>query len=174
MAEPLVFARDTPAALRSGPIRPGVETTVCCALVVPSQVMASLVPSGQPAAISILPRSAGAASAPSTTSVAGLYAILLASAAWAGATAPSRPRGVDDAQLAVPLAGERDARVGRDRGGGRHAGHDLEPDPGLGARRGVRDRAVQQRIAGEQPDRELAALGRLHQRAGGSRPVGRV
>jgi hypothetical protein len=72
MAEPRVLARDTPAALRSGPMRPRVDTTVCCALVVPSQVMASRVASGQPAAISILPRSAGAASAPSTTSVAGL------------------------------------------------------------------------------------------------------
>ena len=72
MAEPLVLARDTPAALRSGPMRPRVETTVCWALVVPSQVMASRVASGQPAAISILARSAGAASAPSTTSVAGL------------------------------------------------------------------------------------------------------
>ncbi len=90
MAEPLVFARDTPAALRSGPIRPSVETTVCCALVVPSQVIATLVPSGQPAAISILPRSAGAASAPSTTSVAGLYAIWLASAAPMMRSSPFR------------------------------------------------------------------------------------
>ena len=72
MAGPRVLARETPAALRSGPIRPRVETTVCCALVVPSQVIANGVASGQPAAISILPSSAGPASAPSTTSVAGL------------------------------------------------------------------------------------------------------
>ena len=90
MAEPLVLARDTPAAFRSGPTRPRVETTVCCALVVPSQVMASRVASGQPAAISILARSAGAASAPSTTSVAGLYASWLASAAWMMRTSPFR------------------------------------------------------------------------------------
>jgi hypothetical protein len=48
------------------------------------------VPSGQPAAISILPRSAGAASAPSTTSVAGLYAIWLASAALMMRSSPFR------------------------------------------------------------------------------------
>jgi len=72
MAGPAVLARDTPAALRSGPMRPRVEATVRWALVVPSQVMASGVASGQPAAISILPSSAGPASAPSTTSVAGL------------------------------------------------------------------------------------------------------
>ena len=71
-AGPAVLASDTPAALRSGPIRPRVEATVCCALVVPSQVMANGVASGQPAAISILASSAGPASAPSTTSVAGL------------------------------------------------------------------------------------------------------
>src|SRR6201996_9338348 len=58
----------TPAALRSAVIRPSVEVTVRCAVVVPSQVRASGVLSGQPAAISILPRSAGAAPAPSTTS----------------------------------------------------------------------------------------------------------
>jgi len=88
MAVPLVFASDTPAALRSGPTRPSVETTVCCALVVPSQVMASRVASGQPAATSILPSSAGPASAPSTTSVAGLYATRLASAAWITRNSP--------------------------------------------------------------------------------------
>src|ERR1700761_625923 len=60
-AEPLVVARDTPAPLGSGPMRPSEDTTVCCALVVPSQVMANLVASGQPAAISILASSAGAA-----------------------------------------------------------------------------------------------------------------
>ena len=85
-----MLARETPAALRSGPIRPRVETTVCCARVVPSQVMASLVVSGQPAAISILPRSAGTASAPSTTSVAGLYPIWLASEAWMTRSSPFR------------------------------------------------------------------------------------
>src|SRR5450432_1885651 len=69
MAEPLVLASDTPAALRSGPIRPSVDTTVCWALVVPSQVMANLAASGQPAATSILASSAGPASAPVTTSV---------------------------------------------------------------------------------------------------------
>ena len=67
-----VVASDTPAALRSGPMRPRVEATVCCALVAPSQVTANGVVSGQPAAISILASSAGPASAPSTTSVAGL------------------------------------------------------------------------------------------------------
>src|SRR6202000_1360368 len=61
----------TPAALRSAVIRPSVEVTVRCAVVVPSQVMATGVPSGQPAAISILPRSAGPAPAPSTTSEPG-------------------------------------------------------------------------------------------------------
>ena len=88
MAGPLVLARDTPAALRSGPMRPRVETTVCCALVVPSQVMANGVVSGQPAATSILPISAGAASAPSTTRVAGLYATRLTSAAWMTRSSP--------------------------------------------------------------------------------------
>ena len=83
--------------------------------------------------------------------------------------------GVDDAQLAGALAGQRDARVGGDRGGGGHAGHDLEPDPGLGARRGVGGRAAeQQRVAGEEPDRQLARLRRLHQRAGSGRRLRRV
>ena len=69
MAPPLVVATVTPAAFRSGPIRPRVVTTVCWSVVVPSQVMANGVASGQPAAISILPRSAGAVSAPMITSV---------------------------------------------------------------------------------------------------------
>ena len=69
-------------------MRPRVEVTVCCALVVPSQVMAKGVASGQPAATSILPSSAGPASAPSTTSVAGLYATRLTSAAWITRSSP--------------------------------------------------------------------------------------
>src|SRR6516165_9963300 len=79
-ALPRVVATVTPAALRSGPIRPSVVVTVCWSVVVPSQVIANGVASGQPAATSILPSSAGAASAPSTTSVAGLYATRLISA----------------------------------------------------------------------------------------------
>jgi hypothetical protein len=67
-----------------------VVTTVCWALVVPSQVMANRVESGQPAAISIFPRSAGAASAPRMTSVPGLYASWLASAAWMTRSSPVR------------------------------------------------------------------------------------
>ena len=72
MAPPLVVATVTPAAFRSGPMRPRVVTTVCWSVVVPSQVMANGVASGQPAAISILPRSAGAVSAPMITSVPAL------------------------------------------------------------------------------------------------------
>src|SRR6202043_3237496 len=66
-APPRVVATVTPAAFRSGPILPSVVTTVCWSVVVPSQVIANGVASGQPAAISILPRSAGAVSAPRTT-----------------------------------------------------------------------------------------------------------
>src|ERR1700761_145756 len=68
-APPRVVATVTPAAFRSGPIRPSVVATVCWSVVVPSQVIANGVASGQPAAISILPRSAGAVSAPKTTRV---------------------------------------------------------------------------------------------------------
>src|SRR5262249_26961002 len=68
IASPRVVATVTPAALRSGPIRPSVVTTVCWSVVVPSQLRANGAAPGQPAAISISPRSPGAASAPSTTS----------------------------------------------------------------------------------------------------------
>ena len=44
-----------------------------------------------------------------------------------------------------------------------NTGHDLEPDPGLGARGGFAGRAVQQRVAADQPDREVAVLGGLDQ-----------
>src|SRR5580693_2181255 len=71
IAPPRVVATVTPADLRSGPILASVVTTVCCSVVVPSQVIANGVASGHPAAISILPRSCGAVSAPSTTSVPG-------------------------------------------------------------------------------------------------------
>ena len=61
----------TPAALRSAGTEPSVVSTVCCSVVVPFQVMASGVDSFQPAATSILPRSARPASAPSTTRLPG-------------------------------------------------------------------------------------------------------
>src|SRR3984893_15514592 len=70
-APPRVVATVTPAAFRSGPIRPRVVATVCWSVVVPSQGIANGVASAQPAAMSILPRSAGAVSAPRTTSVPG-------------------------------------------------------------------------------------------------------
>ena len=70
-APPRVVATVTPAAFRSGPIRPRVVTTVCWSVVVPSQVIENGVESGQPAAMSILPRSAGAVSAASTISGPG-------------------------------------------------------------------------------------------------------
>src|SRR3984893_18691619 len=72
MAPPLVVATVTPAAFRSGPIRPRVVTTVCWSVVVPPQVMAKRGASGQPAATNILPRSAGVSSAPMITSVPAL------------------------------------------------------------------------------------------------------
>ena len=50
---------------------PSEATTVCWSVVVPFQVMASGVLSAQPAAMSILPRSTGPASAPRMTSVPG-------------------------------------------------------------------------------------------------------
>ena len=49
---------------------------------------------------------------------------------------------------------------------------DLEPDPGLGARRRFGGRAVQQRIAAEQPDRELPVLRGPHEQPGVRGPVG--
>src|ERR1700742_2830228 len=70
-AAPRVVATVMPAALRSGPMRPRVVATVCWSVGAPSQVIANGVGSGQPAAISILPRSAGAVSAPRITSVPG-------------------------------------------------------------------------------------------------------
>ena len=50
---------------------PSVATTVCWSVVVPFQVMANGVLSAQPAAISILPRSAGPVSAPRMTRLPG-------------------------------------------------------------------------------------------------------
>ena len=60
-----------PAALRSAGTEPSVVSTVCCSVVVPFQVIASGADSFQPAATSILPRSARPASAPSTTRLPG-------------------------------------------------------------------------------------------------------
>src|SRR5580692_9834470 len=87
-ALPRVVATVTPAAFRSGPIRPSVVATVCWSVVVPSQVIANGVASGQPAAISILPSSCGAVSAPSTASVPGPWDTWLASPAWITRSSP--------------------------------------------------------------------------------------
>jgi len=63
-AGPLAVSRLTPAALRFAATVPSVPTTVCWSVVVPFQVIANDAVSGQPAAISILPRSTGPVSAP--------------------------------------------------------------------------------------------------------------
>ena len=68
-AGPWAVSGLTPAAFRSAATVPSVATTVNWSVVVPFQVMASGVPSAQPAAMSILPRSTGPASAPRITSV---------------------------------------------------------------------------------------------------------
>src|SRR5262249_16035599 len=78
---PRGVATGPPPALRSGPVRPSVGLTRCWSVVVPSQVIANGVASGQPAAISILPRSAGAVSAPRITRVPPTYPSWLASLA---------------------------------------------------------------------------------------------
>jgi hypothetical protein len=85
---------------------------------------------------------------------------------------PADLGGLDDANLPGGIAGQRDASVSGHRGGQRHARDDLEPDPGLGARRGFGGRAVQQRITAEQPDRELPVLRGLDERLGRRRRVG--
>ncbi len=59
-----------------------MHSTVCCEVVVPFQVIANGVLSGQPAATSILPMSAGPVSAPRITSVPGPAGARLSSAAW--------------------------------------------------------------------------------------------
>ena len=65
-----------------------VLTTVCWSVVVPFQVIAKGVLSGQPAAISILAISAIPVSAPRMTSVPGPADIRLTSAAWMIRTSP--------------------------------------------------------------------------------------
>ena len=107
MAEPLVLARDTPAALRSAadPAQAGDHGLLRARRAVPGD--------GQPGALRPARRDQHLAEV-------GRCRV--------GAEHDQRGRavrdlarlgGVDDAQLAVPLAGQRDARVGRDRGGGR-------------------------------------------------------
>ena len=70
-----------PAAFRSADTDPRVVTTVCWSVVVPFQVTANGVPSRQPAATSILARSAKPASAPRITRLPGPAESLLTSAA---------------------------------------------------------------------------------------------
>src|SRR5579875_2403044 len=63
-AGPCAVSRLTPAAFRLAGTWPSGLTTVCWSVVVPFQVIANWAVSGQPAAISILARSAGPVSAP--------------------------------------------------------------------------------------------------------------
>src|SRR6266700_5266510 len=78
----------TPAALRSAATDPTVHSTVCWSVVVPFQVTVNGVLSAQPAATSILPRSAGPVSAPRITRVPGPADIRLTSAACTIRTSP--------------------------------------------------------------------------------------
>src|SRR5580700_1730785 len=87
-AGPLAVSRLTPAAFRSAATVPSVPTTVCWSVVVPFHVIANGAVSGQPAAISILPRSTGPDSAPRITSVPSLAETRLASLAWMTRTSP--------------------------------------------------------------------------------------
>ena len=71
---------------------------------------------------------------------------------------------MNDADIPACLGRQRDARVGGHRGGGGHARHDLEPDPGLGARGGAPGgRPEQERIAVVGRHGQLAGLHRLDQ-----------
>ena len=87
-AGPWAVSRLTPAALRSAVTDPRVQTTLCWSVVVPFQVTANGVVSAQPAATSILARSAGPVSAPRITSVPGPTCTRLASEAWMTRTSP--------------------------------------------------------------------------------------
>jgi hypothetical protein len=92
-AGPVAASGLTPAALRSAAAVPSAPVTVCWSVVVPFQVMANGVVSGQPAAISIFARSTGAVSAPGTTSVPGACGsrdTLLTSEACTIRTLPAR------------------------------------------------------------------------------------
>ena len=70
-AGPVSVSRLTPAALRSADTDPSAHRMVSCSVVVPFQVMVNGVRSGQPAAMSILARSAGPASTPRMTRLRG-------------------------------------------------------------------------------------------------------
>ena len=85
------MSRLTPAALRSADTDPSAHRMVSCSVVVPFQVMVNGVRSGQPAAMSILARSAGPASTPRMTRLRGGWVSAdrrLTSAAWTMRTSP--------------------------------------------------------------------------------------
>ena len=82
---------------------------------------------------------------------------------------------VDDADVAGRVGGKRDARVLGHGGGSGHAGNNLERYPCLGA--GCRiggGIAEHERVAGEQPDRQLPGPGRLDQQLRVGELSGRV
>ena len=127
-------------------MRPSADTTVRWDVFVPSQVTANGVVSGQPAAMSILPRSAGPASAPSTTSVPGVNATRLASAAWMMRTSPpSAPSGIPAYAGTAVAAGT--------------PGTISSSAPASAYARASIGAAVQQGVPVVKPDRQLAGLG---------------